>query len=274
MSLATIEEAVADIIGGVLALLFGVGILTGRIRGQQAEGGPATGGRLTTMLGGRVSMPTAALAGPATHLPGLFYLIALNVIVAHNPEVPDGTFAVLTYNAVWFALPLLALGACIVRPAAARDAIGSVEQHRELALPADQFDLWYGFPQSIAFKQIVDGQPRYLTTVMTEKAVGFIKQSKPDQPFCLIVAFKEPHGPRNYFDPEFKDPLDDKTIAPPANLTRESFEKLPEIVRRGLNATFFLTSCRPLTPRFWSNSFSEYSTLSKSCSNPGSPMKR
>jgi hypothetical protein len=125
-------KAVADIIGGVLALLFGVAILTGRIRGQAAGDAPVAGGRLNAMLAERLSMPTAALAGPATHIPGLFYLIALNVIVAHNPEVPSGTFAVLTYNAVWFALPLIALGACLVRPATARDAIGSIEQWARL----------------------------------------------------------------------------------------------------------------------------------------------
>ena len=121
-------KAIADIVGGVVALLFGVAILTGRVRGQQPEDAPVARGRLNAMLGERLSMRTAALAGPATHIPGLFYLIALNVIVADNPEVPSGTFAVLTYNAVWFALPLIALGACFVRPAAARDAIGSVEQ--------------------------------------------------------------------------------------------------------------------------------------------------
>jgi len=54
-------------------------------------------------------------------------------------------------------------------------AIGAPEVARDLALPADQFDLWYGFPQSIAFKKSVSGEERYLTTVMTEKAVGFIQ---------------------------------------------------------------------------------------------------
>ena len=115
-------------------------------------------------------------------------------------------------------------------------AIGAPQDARGLALPADQFYLWYGFPQSIAFKQTVDGKARYLTTVMTEKAVGFLKETKPDQPFCLIVALKEPHGPRNYFDPEFKDPIAGSTIPQPSNLTRQSFDALPEIVRRGLNA--------------------------------------
>lgn len=115
-------------------------------------------------------------------------------------------------------------------------AIGAPQVSRELALPADKFDLWYGFPQSIAYKQIVDGRPRYLTTVMTEKAVEFLKQTRRDQPFCLIMAFKEPHPVRNYYDPDFKNPLADSLIPRPSNLTRQSFDALPEVVRHGLNA--------------------------------------
>jgi len=116
-------------------------------------------------------------------------------------------------------------------------AIGSPKAQRELALPEKEFDLWYGFPQSIAFKQVVNGQARYLTTVMTEKAVDFLKAATPDQPFCLIMALKEPHGPLDYFDPDFPDPYTQAVIPPPANLTRASFEALPELVRNGLNAS-------------------------------------
>ena len=116
-------------------------------------------------------------------------------------------------------------------------AIGSPKVSQALSLPGDQFDLWYGFPQSIAFKQVVDGQARYLTTVMTEKAVQFLRETKTGQPFCLIMALKEPHGPLDYFDPEFPDPYAHATIPPPANLTRQSFEALPEQVRNGLNAS-------------------------------------
>jgi arylsulfatase A-like enzyme len=50
------------------------------------------------------------------------------------------------------------------------------------------------------------------------------------------VAFKEPHGPRNYYDPEFKDPVANSTFPRPSNMTRESFDAMPESVRRGLNA--------------------------------------
>jgi arylsulfatase A-like enzyme len=115
-------------------------------------------------------------------------------------------------------------------------AIGSATDAKELALPADQFDLWYGFPQSIAFQQMENGKPRYLTTLMTEKAVEFLKTTKPDQPFCLIMALKEPHGPLDYFDPEFPDRYANATIPSPANMTRASFNALPEQVRNSLGA--------------------------------------
>ena len=140
-------------------------------------------------------------------------------------------------------------------------AIGAPQVARDLALPADQFDLWYGFPQSIAFQQIMDGKARYLTTVMTEKAVEFLKQTKPDQPFCLIMAFKEPHGPRNYFDPEFKDPIAGTTIPQPTNLTRQSFDALPEIVRRGLNA---IPEWLQKPEAFQAEMRSEYALISRS----------
>jgi arylsulfatase A-like enzyme len=70
---------------------------------------------------------------------------------------------------------------------------------------------------------------------MTEKAVQFLKETNKDEPFCIIMALKEPHGPLDYFDPEFPDPYASATIPPPANLTRQSFEALPERVRNGLN---------------------------------------
>jgi len=117
-------------------------------------------------------------------------------------------------------------------------AVGSPKMASQgLPLPADKFDLWYGFPQNFSYKQIVDGKPRYLTTVMTEKAVKFLKEQTPDRPFCLIVAFKEPHGPLDYLDPEVPDLYVNATIPPPVNLTQQSFDALPEIVRNGLNGS-------------------------------------
>lgn len=121
-------KGVAELIGGVAALLFGVGLLTGRIQRRHAHEAPEARGRMAAMLDGRLTTRTAVFAGPATHIPGLFYILALNVIVAHNPRLPKGMLAVMTYNAVWFALPIIALVLCILQPAAARDVIGSVER--------------------------------------------------------------------------------------------------------------------------------------------------
>lgn len=115
-------------------------------------------------------------------------------------------------------------------------AIGSPDMSQELSLPDKQFDLWYGFPQNFGFKQVVDGRDRYLTTIMEEKASQFLAETQNSRkPFCLIVAIKEPHGPLDYFDPEFADAYTTSVIPLPANLSTQSFAALPERVRDGLN---------------------------------------
>ncbi len=106
---------------------------------------------------------------------------------------------------------------------------------RELSLPKDKFDYWYGFPQSISFRQNVDGKPRYLTEVMTEKAAEFLQATKPNEPFCLTVAFKEPHGPFSYFDPNTPNVYMDVNIPPPATFTQRDFDAQPEFIRKSLN---------------------------------------
>ena len=134
-------KAIADLGGGIAALAFGVGLVTGRIGRGRAEDAPRANGRLRSALAQRLTTRTAALAGPATHIPGVFYLIALNVIVAHNGALADKGIALITYNAVWFALPLAALVACIVRPEGARALVDGAQQwardhHRSIALAA------------------------------------------------------------------------------------------------------------------------------------------
>ena len=116
-------------------------------------------------------------------------------------------------------------------------AVGSPQVDARQALPAHLFDLWYGFPQNVSFRQTEGGRTRYLTTVMTEKAVEFLDATPRDQPFCLIMALKEPHGPLDYPDPEFTPPRDAGPITPPATLTRAAFDRLPAVVRESLAAS-------------------------------------
>jgi hypothetical protein len=118
-------KSVAYILGGVLAIALGVAILTGHVRGRHRDTDAPS---RWSLQGRRLTGRTAAFAGPLTHVPGLFYLIALNVIVAHDPGIAAGTLSVVIYNVVWFALPIFALVACIVRPSRAQAVVGEVEQ--------------------------------------------------------------------------------------------------------------------------------------------------
>ncbi len=119
-------KGIAEIVGGVAALLFGCVVLTGRIPRRSDHDVPGAGWK--ARLDRQLTVTAAAIAGPLTHLPGLFYLIALNVIVALNPKVPGGLLAVAVFDAIWFALPLAALATCTVNPVAARDAVASVQR--------------------------------------------------------------------------------------------------------------------------------------------------
>lgn len=114
---------------------------------------------------------------------------------------------------------------------------------RKLSLPAHRFDDWYGFPQSISFKQKIEGKTRFLTEVMTERAVGFLKKED-ERPFCLTVSFKEPHGPFNYFDPNVPDPYRDLVLPTPPTFTTEDFQKQPGFIRNSLNADKSLASLK------------------------------
>lgn len=105
-------------------------------------------------------------------------------------------------------------------------------QPRELCLPETMFDLWYGFPQSFTFKQ----QGRYLTTIIEEKAAQFIAEQPEDEPFLLVLALKEPHGPRDMEDPALPPNLVRSPIPRPKTLTAESFAKLPAALRESRNS--------------------------------------
>jgi arylsulfatase A-like enzyme len=115
-------------------------------------------------------------------------------------------------------------------------AVGApTEEWKSLSLPSDQFDLWYGFPQAINFRQEDGNRVRYLTTRMEEQAVEFLRTNANDQPFCLTVALKEPHGPWNFFDPDVPDAYEHVTIPPPATFTRADYEAQPDFIRNSLN---------------------------------------
>jgi hypothetical protein len=118
-------KGIADIIGGVAALVFGYAVLAGKVQRRHQDDPPERRNWLAR-LDHQVTVRVAAVAGPLTHIPGIFYLIALNLIVAHNARAAGGLIAVGIYNVIWFALPLAALVLCIVNPDAAQKVVADV----------------------------------------------------------------------------------------------------------------------------------------------------
>jgi arylsulfatase A-like enzyme len=112
---------------------------------------------------------------------------------------------------------------------------------KELCLPADRFDLWYAFQQGPSYSQMVDGKKRYLTSVMEEKAIEFMKETPEDQPFMVYMCLPEPHGqggkggPWNHRDPQFE--LDEPTTPPtlPPTMTEDAYNRPPETLKNSKN---------------------------------------
>ncbi len=118
-------KGIADIVGGVVVLLFGCAVWAGLTTHRQSRSQSADASWLSR-LDREITTRTAVVFGPLTHLPGIFYLVALNVIVATDPHVSTAAVALGTYNAVWFAIPIAALVICIANPDLARTIVDAV----------------------------------------------------------------------------------------------------------------------------------------------------
>jgi len=114
-------------------------------------------------------------------------------------------------------------------------AIGNPRSRNpKLYLPKDHFDYWYGFKQGVSYSQKIDGKERYVTTVMEEKAIEFIRETPKDQPFLLILALPEPHGqkgPWNYRDPDFKVKSPKGPTKKPESMNIAAYDNLPLAVK-------------------------------------------
>jgi hypothetical protein len=99
------RNAIVELVAGAAMLGFASGAWSGhveRLRRRRAADGA---GRIVTMLR-RPTLKLAAAAGAVTHVPGLFYLVALNAIAASSPAIARATADVLVYNAIWFIVPI------------------------------------------------------------------------------------------------------------------------------------------------------------------------
>lgn len=114
--------AVFDLVAGVAALAFAVGYRQGRVNVRRRERRTSRTSGSTARFAQRLrdpSVATAAVAGAATHIPGLIYLVALNAIADGGPPVGRAAVAVAIYNALWFAVPIAGLALAVLRPGSA-----------------------------------------------------------------------------------------------------------------------------------------------------------
>ena len=118
----SVVNSLIELAAGMAALGYAVGVGTGRAR-PPSRSESADESAVTRHLR-NPSVGTAAAAGVATHLPGLFYLVALNSIVTQADSLAVGVAEVLLFNAIWFSAAIASVLVFLVRPGAARRALG------------------------------------------------------------------------------------------------------------------------------------------------------
>ena len=102
--------ALVNVIAGVASIAFALGV---RSRSVHRPSRLERSGReraWATRIRRRPTLKAAATLGVATHIPGLFYVAALNSIAATTPSLSEAVAGVLAYNAIWFCVPIAALG--------------------------------------------------------------------------------------------------------------------------------------------------------------------
>jgi hypothetical protein len=117
--------AAIELLGGVAALGFAAGVATGR-RQLPNRNDHAEDSAIVRRLR-HPTVVTASVAGVATHLPGLFYLLALNAIVAEHRDLAVGIAEVVAFNAIWFATTFVSVVVFLLRPGAARRGLARMD---------------------------------------------------------------------------------------------------------------------------------------------------
>jgi hypothetical protein len=113
-----------QLLAGAAALGYAAGVGSGKTQ-LPSRDPSADRPRMTQRLL-KPSVATAALAGVATHLPGLFYLVALNAIATHGDSLGVGVLEVLLFNGIWFSAAIASVVIFLIRPGAARRALSRV----------------------------------------------------------------------------------------------------------------------------------------------------
>ena len=113
---------VAELIAGGARLVLALFALGGRLPTDAP--GERRSSSWARRLDSHVTNRGAAIAGVVTHLPGVFYLVALDLIISWDGKsAARGLRDTAMFDAIWFALPIAVLLAVIFRPEWAREAV-------------------------------------------------------------------------------------------------------------------------------------------------------
>lgn len=128
VSLRSAPHRGVDVALGVAAIGAAVAYATGRVPAWLRSG---TGSGREARVKRRLQNPTigiAALAGIASHFPGLFYLMALDEILATDPGTVDGIFQVVVYNLIWYSAGIASLVLSMRRPSLAQEMLDGIRR--------------------------------------------------------------------------------------------------------------------------------------------------
>ena len=118
-------DGILELVAGTAALGFAAGLHSGRVqRRPRREPSPEPSQIARRLRDPHVAV--AATAGIATHLPGLFYIVALNSILAEHDGEALQIVAVTVFNAIWWSTPVATLVLFILSPHGTRDLLARV----------------------------------------------------------------------------------------------------------------------------------------------------
>ena len=103
-------------------------------------------------------------------------------------------------------------------------------------------DEWFDYyrPSAFPYFKDINGKKQHLTDINMDRALDFIRDTGPEQSFCLSLSTWAPHAHDNekqqYFWPSACDDLYRDAVIPPPVLGEPSFfESLPDFVKKSMN---------------------------------------
>jgi arylsulfatase A-like enzyme len=109
-------------------------------------------------------------------------------------------------------------------------------------VPEGVEDEWFDYfqPSAYPYFKDIDGKKKHLTDINMDRALDFIRETDPEQSFCLSLSTWAPHAhdieEQQYFWPSACDDLyKDVVISPSVLGEPDFFDSLPEFMKKSMN---------------------------------------